>query len=272
MQHVDVQGAHIPQLGLGTWRLMGRECTSAVLDALALGYRHIDTAQMYENEGFVGMGIRNGGVPRDEVWLTTKLDRGNLTRDRVISSTHDSLKNLGTDYLDLLLIHWPDDNVPLAETIEAMQALVDRKVVRHIGVSNFPPSWLKAALALGPILTNQVEYHPYLNQENLLGLCRRSDVALTAYSPLAKGRMQGDPTLQELGRAHGKSAAQVTLRWLAQQEGVVAIPKARSSAHLRENLDVFDFELAPDELRRINSLLHKNERIIDPAWAPAWGT
>lgn len=268
MQYVDVQGARIPQLGFGTWQLQGRACREAVAAALDVGYRHFDTAQMYENEGDVALGLTNE-VDRQDLWLTTKLGGDNLTRAAVAKSTDDSLRRLATDYVDLLLIHWPSKDVPLAETLEAMQQLREKKKVRYIGVSNFPPSLLKEALSIAPIVNNQVEYHPFLNQDDLTLGCRRSNISLTAYCPLAKGGVTEEPTLEEIGRAHGKSAAQVTLRWLIQQPQVIAIPKSSNPEHARSNIDIFDFELSGAEMDRIGRLARR-ERLIDPEWGPDW--
>lgn len=261
--------ASIPALGFGTWQLTGRVCGDRVRDALAAGYRHIDTARMYENEHEVGRGLRESGVDRGEVFLTTKLWIDDLARDRVLSSTEESLARLGTDFLDLLLIHWPSEAVPLAETLGAMRGLQEDGRVRHLGVSNFPPSWLERALGEAPLVCDQVEYHPLLGQERLLGAVRRHGLALVAYSPLAHGAAVREKALAHIGERHGKSPAQVALRWLVQQEGVAAIPKAASPRHLRENLEIFDFALEPAEMERIGGLA-RGERVVDPEVAPDW--
>ncbi|MFW5924870.1 MAG: aldo/keto reductase [Myxococcota bacterium] len=273
MQYVDTHGAKVPALGLGTWQMQGRTCRDAVEKAIELGYRHFDTAQMYGNEADVGAGleaaIRTGGLDRDDFWITTKLDLGNLARDDVRKSTLEGLKRLSTRRIDLLLIHWPSPEVPLRETLDAMRELVEEGWVGHLGVSNFPPALLKEALGLAPLSCIQVEYHPFLSQHALLELAREHGLMFTAYSPLARGRVNDEPVLQTIGERHGKSPAQVTLRWLMQQDRVAAVPKASSEAHLRENLDVFDFELTPDEMRQVFEL-ERGERIIDPDFAPDW--
>ncbi|EMA20282.1 aldo/keto reductase [Haloarcula amylolytica] len=255
MDDIQVQGTSVPALGLGTWQLTGQSCRETVETALDMGYRHIDTAQAYGNERQVGLGMDAAAVDREDVFLTTKLDGSNRDERSVRRSTRESLNKLGTDYLDLLLIHWP--NTPwmasLSETLGAMNDLVEEGLVRHIGVSNFSPSLLDKArdISSAPIFTDQVQYHPYWDQRKLLDYCRIHDVLLTAYSPLARGGVLDDPALVQIGNKYGKSPAQVALRWLVQQEGVAAIPKASSRDHLEANMAVFDFELTDAEMERI---------------------
>ena len=251
MEYREIKGEKVPSLGLGTWRLSGQECVRAVERALDLGYRHIDTAQMYANEGEVGRGIRNSGVDREDIFLVTKVRTSSFSHDDVIRSTRGSLKKLQTEHVDLLLMHWPNPSVPLEETLGAMRELQEEGSVRYIGVSNFPPSMVAEAAQHATIFCNQVEYHPYKAQDKLLEQAGEMDYLLTAYSPVARGRVLNDRTLQEIGQAHGKTPAQVTLRWLIQQEKVAAIPKASSEDHLESNLDVFDFELSEEEMVRI---------------------
>lgn len=253
MEYVTIQGIELPKMGLGTWRLTGDACRDVVRTALELGYRHIDTAQMYDNEGQVGRGIQEADVGRDEVFLTTKLDRGNLRRDAVLESTEESLRRLDTDYVDLLLIHHPSRSVPVEETIAAMNELVDGGAVRHIGVSNFDVDQVRAAMAASdaPILTNQVQFHTRRPQRGLLAFCQAEDVILTAYSPLAHGGAVNDRALRSIGQEYGKTPAQVALRWVIQHDNVVTIPKASSRPHLEENLDVFDFALTPEEMEQL---------------------
>jgi len=269
METLEARGARIPALGFGTWQLTGGTCAKRVREALEIGYRHLDTAQMYENEEEVGRGMRDASVDREEVFLTTKLWLDNLTRRAVRESTEGSLRRLGTEYLDLLLIHWPSEEVPLEETLEAMSALREEGRIRHLGVSNFPPSWLARADEAAPVVCDQVEYHPLLSQERLLESVRERGLALVAYSPLAHGLVAKEKALTEIGREHDKSAAQVALRWLLQQDAVGVIPKAASRRHMEENLDVFDFELDAEEMRRI-AALDRGERTIDPDIAPDW--
>jgi 2,5-diketo-D-gluconate reductase B len=255
MEHKTIKDQKVPSLGLGTWRLSGKECRRAVERALALGYRHIDTAQMYGNEGEVGQGIQGSNVEREDVFLVTKVRTSSFSHEDVIRSTRESLRKLQTDHVDLLLMHWPNPSVPLEETLGAMTELQEDGSVRHVGVSNFPPSMVEEATGYATIFCNQVEYHPFKAQDELLGQAREMDYLLTAYRPVAKGAVANDATLQEIGEAHGgKTPTQVALRWLIQQEQVVAIPKATSDAHLKSNFDVFDFELSDDEMKRIFKL------------------
>jgi 2,5-diketo-D-gluconate reductase B len=254
MEYQTIKGEKVPSLGLGTYRLTGNTCEVAVERALGMGYRHVDTAQMYGNEAEVGRGLENSGVERGEIFLTTKVWPSDFAHERVISKTRESLKKLRTDYVDLLLMHWPGDGVPLGETLGAMRELQDEGSALHIGVSNFSPSLLEEATEHADIFCNQVQYHPYRSQDVLLAQAREMDYLLTAYTPLSRGGVQGDATLREIGEAYGKTATQVALRWLAQQEKVSAIPKATGEEHLVENLDVFDFELSEEEMGRVFSL------------------
>jgi len=269
MKYQMIQGVEVPKLGLGTWQLNGSACTDAVTHALSLGYRHIDTAQGYDNEEFVGAGLEEGGVPRDEVFLVTKVKPDNFRRDRVISSTRESLAKLRTDYVDLLLLHWPNPDVPLEETLGAFLELRDQGAVRHLGVSNFPSKLVNEARQLASIFANQVEYHPYLGQKALLEQAGAQDYMLTAYSPIARGKVMDDEVLGDIGTAHGKSPVQVTLRWLVQQDRVVAIPKAGSEKNRVSNLEIFDFELSDEEMARIFAL-ERRERMVAPDDGPVW--
>ena|SRR5829696_2109439 len=253
-EYKTIKGEKVPSLGLGTYRLTGEACARAVERALSMGYRHVDTAQMYGNEAEVGRGIEGSGVGRAEIFLTTKVWPSDFAHDRVIRKTRESLKKLRTDYIDLLLMHWPGDGVPLEETLGAMLELQREGGVRHIGVSNFFPSLVEEATAHAEVFCNQVQYHPYRGQEELLGQAQKMDYLLTAYTPLSRGGVQDDATLREIGDSHGKTATQAALRWLLQQDKVSPIPKATSEEHLEENLDVFDFELSEEEMSRISSL------------------
>jgi 2,5-diketo-D-gluconate reductase B len=266
---LTVQGVEIPKLGLGTWQLTGAACEEAVRDALELGYHHIDTASAYGNEAQVGQGLHDSGRNRDEVFLTTKLWHTQLDAIGVHDQVEQSLRDLRTDYVDLLLIHWPSREVPLAETLGAMLEARDAGRVRHLGVSNFPRALLREALEHAPLLCDQVEYHPYLVQPAVLELARERDLMITAYSPLARGTALREPVLREIAGAHGKSPGQVVLRWLLDQPRVAAVPKAASHEHRVANLDVFDFELSDDERGAIAGL-RRGGRTIDPSWAPAW--
>jgi 2,5-diketo-D-gluconate reductase B len=269
MEYVTVQGTDVPALGLGTWKLRGAACREAVTHALDMGYRHLDTAQIYGNEADVGEGIRAAGVDREDFFLTTKVWYENRSREATRRTTEESLRRLQTEYVDLLLVHWPAGDLPIEETLDALRALQDAGKARHIGVSNFTPTLLERALAHTPIFCNQVEYHPYLSQARLLAMARRHDLLLTAYSPIAHGQVTRDETLQEIAEAYGKSPVQVTLRWLIQQDHVAAIPKASTAEHREANLGIFDFALSEEEMAHISGLA-RGERLISPSFAPAW--
>ncbi len=256
MHHVVAGGADIPALGVGTFQLSEADCERAVRSALELGYRHVDTAEFYDNERAVGAAIADAPVDREEVFLTTKVWRTNLRREDVRQAVLGSLGRLGVEYVDLLLIHWPHPRVPVAEPLDAMATLSEEGLVRHVGVSNFTRSQLKEAVSVAdvPIVTDQVLYNPFVDRSALRAYCAAEDVALTAYSPLATGAVVGNDVLERIGARHGKTAAQVALRWLVQQEGVVAIPRAINPHYLAENLAVFDFELTDGEVARIDEL------------------
>ncbi len=248
-----LSGYTMPVLGLGTWRLVGVACERIVSKALELGYRHIDTAELYGNEAEIGRTIRS--VERGSLFLTSKVSSANLRTKDVIRACTNSLERLGTDYLDLYLVHWPNDEIPIEETMEAMQYLVEEGMIRSIGVSNFDVGRLHAAMdaSEAPVCNDQVEYHPYRPRRELPQFCREHGVTLTAYCPLGKGRVLRDPTLMKIGRKYGKSAAQVSLRWLL-QKGAIVIPKAGSVEHLEENMAMDGWELTPEDMRQIDEL------------------
>ncbi|MEN3184240.1 MAG: aldo/keto reductase [Atribacterota bacterium] len=262
MQVIELHGARVPVIGLGTWDLRGEEGYRAVLHALSLGYRHIDTAEFYDNEREVGKAIKDSGLPRDAIFLTTKVWYTHLHFSDLIRSCEESLRRLGTDYIDLYLIHWPNEAVPLEESLKAMEKLKEEGKVRYIGVSNFDVDLLDRArkMSRSPILTDQVEYHPYLSQKSLLEYCQKNRVILTAYSPLARGRLLEDPLLKQIAEKYGKTVAQVVLRWLVEQDMVVAIPKAKDPRRQRENLEIFDFSLTEEERAAI-SRLDRGEKV-----------
>jgi|SRR5215211_273530 len=266
---LTVQGTEIPRLGFGTWMLTGRAAEESVRDALEIGYRHIDTARMYDNEAEVGAAIAASGVDRGDIFLTTKIFPSDFEPERLKAAAEDSLRALDTDYVDLLLLHWPSDSVPLERTLDALRGLQEQGKIRHPGVSNFPAGMLTRALEILPLLADQVEYHPFLGQEALLRVARERDLTLTAYSPLARGKVARDPVLREIGEAHGKSPGQVALRWLIEQPQVSAVPKASSHERRVENLELFDFELTDADRERI-AALRKDDRRIDPSWGPDW--
>jgi 2,5-diketo-D-gluconate reductase B len=269
LRALEIQGSTVPKLGFGTWEILGRDCEEAVTDALEIGYRHIDTAQAYDNEAEVGKTLAASSIPRRELFLTTKLWRDEYAPDRVRPSAEGSLERLQVGCVDLLLLHWPNDDVPLEETLGALAELREDGLIKHFGVSNFPAGMLRDALQVAPIFADQVEFHPFLGQDALVELAAEKDFMVTAYSPLARGKVPGDATMREIGEAHGKSAGQVALRWLLDKPNVCAIPKASSHERRVENFEVFDFELSDDERARIEAL-PKDERVIDPRWAPDW--
>lgn len=270
--HIDVKGGRVPAVGFGTWALRGRQCAEAVRMALDIGYRHVDTARMYGNETEVGRAVRDSHVGREDVFITTKIWPDDLAYADVKRCTEDSLRNLDTDYVDLLLIHWPSKTIPLTETLRAFGEIKAAGKARLIGVSNFNTALMTQAVedCGADIACNQVEYHPFLPQNRVLRLVRDYGMMLTAYMPLAKGKAARHPDLIEIAERHGKTAAQVALRWLIQHGRVAAIPKAGREVHCRENFDVFDFELSAEEMTRVSSLTQRNDRLADFSLGPAW--
>jgi 2,5-diketo-D-gluconate reductase B len=261
----------VPRLGFGTFQLQGDDAYRSVLTALDAGYRHLDTAQGYDNEEEVGRALKDSGVARDEVFVTTKIKPSYAAAADVRSSTERSLRDLGLERVELILLHWPAEHVaPLEETLEAMVALVDDGLVRTMGVSNFPSAMLRRAYGIAPqLVTDQLEHHPFLSVEPVEAVLREHGGFLTAYSPLAKGEVAADPTLQAIGEEHGVGGAQVALRWMLQRPGVVAIPKSGTDERIRSNLDVFGFELSDDEMARIDGLA-SGRRLVDPDGGPDW--
>jgi diketogulonate reductase-like aldo/keto reductase len=263
----------LPRLGFGTWQLYGPAAAEGVRDALEVGYRHIDTAWLYENEWGVGRGMKDSGVPRDEIFLTTKLyanafwgspprSEQHISADSLRHAMEHSLLKLDTDYADLLLLHWPSRAVPLAETLSAMVALQEAGLTRRIGVSNFPAGMLRRACDLAPVFCDQVEYHPFLSQDRLLAAARELGVIVVAHSPLAQGRVLQDETLARIGVRRGKTATQVGLRWLVEQDGIWAIPNAVTHEWRVENLAIFDFELTEEDRAEI-AALPKDGRTVE---------
>ena len=266
-EHLEVRGTRVPSIGLGTWQITGGECVDAVRDAIEIGYRHIDTARVYDNEREVGRGIADSGVPREDVFLTTKIWIDEFEPARLTAAAEDSLSNLAVDYVDLLLLHWPSESVPVERSLDAMSSLRDAGKIRQFGVSNFPPSRLRAALEHARVFTNQVEFHPFLGQDPLIEIAEGNDMLVTAYAPLAHGKVPRDPTLREIGDAHGKTAGQVALRYLLDKPRTCVIPKASSHERRAENFDVFDFELSGDERAQIDAL-PKDRRDFSPSFGP----
>lgn len=267
---VTVQGVEVPKLGYGTWMVEGQDAYDGVLDALSLGYRHVDTARAYGNERWVGRALSDTDVPREEIWLTTKVWYEHADPRVLRGEFEQQLADLQVEHVDLLLLHWPNVETPLARTLGEMDALRQQGLVGHVGVSNFPSELLREALSLAPIFCDQVEYHPYLPQGPVMHECLEHDLLLTAYSPFAHGYVHEDATLREIGARHGKSAGQVALRWLLDHPNVAAIPKASSHERRAENMDVFDFELDDDERAAVAALSQRHLRTADPDWAPDW--
>ncbi|HEY1503788.1 MAG TPA: aldo/keto reductase [Stellaceae bacterium] len=273
MDIITVKNVTVPALGFGTWALSGNAAYLATRMVLDLGYRHIDTAQIYGNEAEIGRAIRDSGMPRSEIFLTTKIAPGNLAKADVRRSHEESLRRLGLDQVDLLLIHWPNAGIPLGETLEALTRLRDAGKTRTIGVSNFTAALLREAIEQhgADIICNQVEYHPFLPQRRLLEAMRRYGLMLTAYAPVARGRAFRDPTLTAIGKKFGKSPGQVALRWLLDQEKVAAIPKAGRREHAAANIDIFDFQLSPEDHATIDGLAAEADRMVEWAgYTPRW--
>jgi 2,5-diketo-D-gluconate reductase B len=265
-------GAEIPAIGFGTSGL-GDVRAEHIVTALQAGYRHIDTARKYGTERTVGEGMRGCGVPRADIFLCTKVSHEDLHAADFARSVDASLKALGVDYVDLLLVHWPEKNTPLKETMGALAKAKRTGLTRHIGVANFNIAMLDEAIALcpEPLVTLQAECHPYLDQTKVIEACRRRGLVLTAYCPLGRGRLQGEPVLADIARRHGKTFAQIALRWLMQQNVIAAIPRSSNAARIALNIDVFDFELSDDDMRRIGALKRADGRIANPIGrAPAW--
>jgi diketogulonate reductase-like aldo/keto reductase len=268
---LSAHGAEMPAIGYGTSSL--GDCGEIVATALKLGYRHIDTAWKYGTERGVGEGIRASGVPRDQIFLTTKVSHEYLRADDFARSVDESLKNLGVDQVDLLMVHWPNPEIPLAEPMPALAKVKRQGLARHIGVANFTIALLDEAIRLSPepLVTLQAEYHPHLDQTKLLEACRRRGLIFTAYCPLGRGRLLRDPVLADIAAYKGRPLAQIALRWLVQQGDIVPIPRSSNPKRMAENLNVFDFALTEDEMKRIAALKRPDGRIADPAGrAPAW--
>lgn len=271
MQFVEANGATIPAIGLGTWELRGNVCARIVERALRMGYRHVDTAEAYDNEREVGEGLRASGVTRADVFVTTKVWSDHLAPREFERATKESLTRLRLSELDLLLIHWPSASIPLAETIGALCRMKSAGLTRHIGVSNFTVALIAEAvqLATEPLVVDQIEWHPFIDQSKVRAVCRRYGLAVTAYSPIARGRIAGNDVIERIAAAHGKTAAQVSLRFLI-QEGAIVIPRTSRPERLAENLAIFDFVLDEQEMEDIRALANPDGRIVDWSGAPAW--
>jgi 2,5-diketo-D-gluconate reductase B len=270
---VEAHGARIPLIGLGTWDLRGRTCARLVEQALRLGYRHIDTAEMYDNEREVGEGLRASGVKRADVFITTKVWPSHFAPRELERSAKESLVRLRLSEVDLLLLHWPNPQIPLSETLGALCKIKRMGLARHIGVSNFTVALIEEAVKLAgePLVCDQVEVHPFLDQSKVIAACRHHDMATVAYSPIARGGVKNDQVLARIGKAHGKTAAQASLRFLVQHR-IVVIPRTSRIERLSENLAIFDFELSDAEMAEIAGLAHGDGRIVDYSYSgsPKW--
>ncbi len=271
MTNKIIKGVSVPAIGLGTFELKGPEGARAIRSAIEAGYRHIDTAIRYGNETEVGQAIRDSGIARDELFVTTKIWFDNLAPENVAARTAESLERLQLDHVDLLLVHWPSREVPLGETLAAFAEQRAGGRTRLIGVSNFTTALLDEAIRVhgADLFANQVEYHPFMAQPRVMKAVRDAGMLMTAYLPLARGAVFQSELLRAIGARHGKSAGQVALRWLIQQDGVAAIPRSSKIENIRANLDVFDFELLPDEMARIAGL-DAQRRLCDFDWSPEW--
>jgi diketogulonate reductase-like aldo/keto reductase len=262
---LTAHGARIPALGFGTSPMTGSMAASEIVAALKAGYRHIDAARKYGTEQVVGEGMRASGVSRKDIFLTTKVSHENLHAADFANSVDASLKALGTDYVDLLLVHWPNPEIPLTETMPALAKAKRQGKARHVGVANFNITLLDQAIKLcpEPLVCLQAEYHPYLDQSKILAALRQRGMAFVAYCPLGRGRLFDDPVLDEIAQSRGKSIAQIALRWLMQQ-GVGAIPRSSNPQRIADNFKVFDFTLSDDEMKRISALKRTGGRIANP--------
>jgi 2,5-diketo-D-gluconate reductase B len=270
---VEANGARIPLIGLGTWDLRGRTCARVVEQALRLGYRHLDTAELYENEREVGEGLRASNVKREQAFITTKVWPSHFAPRELERAAKDSLVRLRLAEVDLLLLHWPNPNIPLSETLGALCKVKRDGLARHIGVSNFTVAMIEEAVGLTtePLVCNQVEMHVFLDQSKVIAASRKHDMAVVAYSPIARGGLKNDKVLARVGKAHDKTAAQVGLRFLVQQ-GIVVIPRTGRVERLSENLAIFDFELSSAEMAEIAALASREGRIVDYSYSgsPQW--
>jgi 2,5-diketo-D-gluconate reductase B len=274
MNFINANGASIPALGFGTFRMEGADTERMVSHVLQHGYRHIDTAQIYGNEAAVGQGIQASGVARADVFLTTKVWVANYSRDAFLASVDESLAKLKTDYVDLLLLHWPNIAVSLEEQLASLNAVAKSGKARHIGVSNFNTALMQEAARLSqqPLANNQVEYHPYLDQRPVIATAKELGMSLAAYYAMADGKVLADPVLQEIASAHRRSVAQIVLRWIIQQ-GFVTLSKTVSEARAAENAAVFDFDLSNEDMAMIQKLAQPDGRIVSPdGLAPEWDT
>ena len=271
MDVIESHGARIPILGFGTMTLKEDQCVQLVEASLKLGYRHLDTAQMYSNEREVGSGMRGSGLKREDIFLTTKVWFTQLASGDFERSVDESLERLGLPWVDLLMIHWPNAQVPLSESIAALCKMKKAGLTKHIGVANFNVAMIEEAVKLAsqPIAVLQIETHPYLGESKVIAAARRSGMAVVGYCPLARGKVPAEAVLQRIGKAHGKTPAQVALRFLEQQQ-IIPIPRTSKRERLAENLGSLDLKLSEAETAEIAKLQRPNSRIVSPPQAPQW--
>jgi diketogulonate reductase-like aldo/keto reductase len=262
-------GVFSPVLGLGTWMLTNEKCIDSVDKAIKLGYRHIDTAEAYGNEKEIGIAIKNSGILRKELFITSKAWFEGTNQNKIIGSCENSLKNLGLDYLDLYLLHWPDKNLNYPDVFKGFKRLYNEGKIKAFGVSNCTINHIKELILISkkldiPITVNQVEFHPLLYQKDLLEFCKENDIQLTAYSPLARGEIEKNKIIREIAFKYNKTPSQISLRWLI-QKGLIVIPKASSEKHLKDNLNVFDFKLKQEDIDIIDNI-KEQKRMVDPGF------
>ena len=267
--YIEIRNEKIPALGYGTFLLQGNHCLNGVTDALSIGYRHIDTAQAYKNEEEVGTAIKNSSVNRHDIFITTKVTTGNFSKENFLASVVTSLKKLQVDSVDLILLHWPSDDEVNKAAVEQLVLAHEKGYARLIGVSNFTLAQMEAARNQADIFCNQVEYHPYFAQKKILAYLQSHNMMLTAYRPLADGKILADDLIKSLAQKYNRAAAQIVLRWFLQQKDVSVIPKASDEKHRKENFDVFDFELSEEDMKDISEL-DAGKRMVNPPWSPKW--
>jgi diketogulonate reductase-like aldo/keto reductase len=273
MKNISANGADIPAIGLGTWELRGEQCAQLVSAALQNGYTHVDTAQMYQNEDVVGEGIRASGIDRDSLFVTTKVWPDNFSSDDFARAVDERLDLLDCGVIDLLLLHWPSRTVPLAETIAALNKAKRAGLSRHIGISNFTVKQVDEAVALSdePLVCNQIEFHPLINQDKVRAACSRHGLAVTAYCPIARNKVADEPVMQEIAARHDASPAQIALAWLAGLGEVISIPRSSKPERLAANLKALQISLNQEEMEKISSLGSRNTRLVDPeSVRPDW--
>ena len=271
MKFIPLDNDRIPAIGLGTYKINGPGASDIIKKAIGLGYRHIDTAQLYENEQAIGIAIRSSGIPRDEIFLTTKVWPSNLSEDRFLPSVKETLQKLNVEYVDMLLVHWPHHQMAPEEYIPVLMDIQQQGLTKNIGVSNFNITQLKACLKTGAkIITNQVEFHPWINQTKLHNWMHGHRIALTAYCPLGKGRFMNDKKLDVIAAKYLRTPAQIILRWMMQKDNVIAIPKSTNLFRLEENISVFDFELRQEDMDAIDAWRLENIRLVGVQAGAKW--